>query len=68
MHPDSQLETAIEKGFDPKSLYSAELTKVNEPIRTILEQYSKIPAAQILQHVQDLVSSSFLSTLEPHEG
>lgn len=57
MHPDSQLETAIQKGFDPKSLYSAELTNVNEPVRTILEQYSKIPAAEILQHVKDLVSN-----------
>ncbi|KAJ5388993.1 uncharacterized protein N7496_000061 [Penicillium cataractarum] len=59
MHPDSQLETAIQKGFDPKSLYSAELTNVNEPVRTILEQYSKIPAAQILQHVKDLKDRAF---------
>jgi hypothetical protein len=55
MHPDSQLKSAVKDGFDPKSLYSPELTKVNEPARTILEQYSKIPAGHILQHVKDLV-------------
>lgn len=58
MHPDSQLETAVKNGFDPKSLYSTELTKVNEPARTILEQYSKIPAEKVLQHVKDLVCGS----------
>lgn len=60
MHPDSQLETAVQNGFDPKSLYSLELTKVNEPVRKILEQYSKIPAPLILQHVKDLVSDAIL--------
>ena len=60
MHPDSQLETAVQNGFDPKSLYSLELTKVNEPVRKILEQHSKIPAPLILQHVKDLVSDAIL--------
>ncbi|KAJ5282944.1 hypothetical protein N7497_001892 [Penicillium chrysogenum] len=59
MHPDSQLETAVKSGFDPKSLYSTELTKVNEPARTILEKYSKIPADNILQHVKDLRDRAF---------
>jgi hypothetical protein len=63
MHPDYQLETAIQKGFDPKSLYTAELTQVNEPVRTILEIYSKIPADEILQHVKDLVSDHSLIRL-----
>jgi hypothetical protein len=58
MHPDSQLETAVKSGFDPKSLYSTELTEVNEPARTIIEKYSKIPADNILQHVKDLVCGS----------
>lgn len=56
MHPDSQLEVAIKNGFNPKSLMALELTTVNEPVRTILEKYSNIPAAQILQHVTELVS------------
>ncbi|KAJ5902878.1 hypothetical protein N7495_003406 [Penicillium taxi] len=59
MHPDSQLETALENGFNPKSLLALELTKVNEPARTILEEYSKIPAAEILQHVTDLRDRAF---------
>lgn len=56
MHPDNQLETAIKNGFDPKSLMALELTKVNEPVRTILEEYSRVPAGQVLQHVTELVS------------
>lgn len=56
MHPDNQLEAAIKNGFNPKSLMALELTTVNEPVRTILEKYSNIPASQILQHVTDLVS------------
>lgn len=58
MHPDSQLEVAIQNGFDPKQLYSSGLEVVQEPIRTILEQYSRISSAEILQHVQDLVRNS----------
>lgn len=63
MHPDTQLQSAVKDGFDPKSLYSTELTKVNEPARTILEKYSKIPAENILQHVKDLVRYSRLCAI-----
>lgn len=58
MHPDHQLETAVKNGFDPKCLMALDLTKVNEPVRTILEEYSRVPAARILQHVTELVSDS----------
>lgn len=56
MNPNAQLKTAIERGFDPKVLYSAELKSVKEPIRSILEEQSNIPAEKILAHVQEVVS------------
>ena len=56
MHPNSQLKKAVEKGFDPKVLYSSDLTHINESIRKILKNYSNIPDDQILQHVKGLVS------------
>nr|UPX44787.1 hypothetical protein FAC4K13_04 [Penicillium camemberti] len=59
MHPNNQLETAIKNGFDPKSLMALELTKVNEPVRTILEEYSRVPAGQVLQHVTELRDRAF---------
>src|SRR4051794_36148481 len=52
MHPDSQLKGAVTKGFDPKLLYNPHLDHVGEPVRTILEEYSNIPADKILQHVR----------------
>lgn len=63
MHPDSQLKDAINKGFDPKSLYNPHLNHVAEPVRSILEDYSKVPEDKILQHVQALVCGAI--TLEP---
>ncbi|KAL4902295.1 hypothetical protein BDW74DRAFT_62756 [Aspergillus multicolor] len=59
MHPDSQLESAIKNGFKPESLYSLQPIQVKEPVWTILQQYSGIPAAKILQHVQDLRDRAF---------
>jgi hypothetical protein len=58
MHPDSQLKDAVTKGFDPKLLYNPHLDHVGEPVRTILEEYSNIPADKILQHVRQLVRIS----------
>ena len=57
MHPDSQLQDAVTKGFDPKSLYDPNLDQVDEPVRSILEEYSNIPADKILEHVRQLVST-----------
>lgn len=57
MHPDSQLQNAVTKGFDPKLLYDPNLDHVEEPVRSILEEYSNIPADQILEHVRQLVST-----------
>ncbi|KAJ5223943.1 hypothetical protein N7468_008485 [Penicillium chermesinum] len=59
MHPDSQLKKALAKGFDPKSLYDPNLDHVDEPVRSILQDYSKIPADRILQHVQELRDRAF---------
>lgn len=58
MHPDSQLQDAVTKGFDPKLLYDPNLDHVDEPVRSILEEYSNIPADKILEHVRQLVSTS----------
>jgi hypothetical protein len=58
MHPDSQLKDAVTKGFDPKLLYNPDLDHVGEPVRTILEEYSNIPADKILHHVRQLVRIS----------
>nr|BAW27597.1 putative methyltransferase [Aspergillus stellatus] len=59
MHPDTQLKEAVTKGFDPKSLYDPNLDHVKEPVRSILEEYSQIPANEILAHVQKLRDTAF---------
>lgn len=58
MDVGAQRETAIEKGFDPMSLYNPNLNDVGEPVRTYLEEQGNIPAEQILAHVKKLVSLS----------
>ncbi|KAJ5294322.1 hypothetical protein PENANT_c006G08543 [Penicillium antarcticum] len=59
MHPDSQLQDAVTKGFDPKLLYDPNLDHVDEPVRSILEEYSNIPADKILEHVRQLRDRAF---------
>lgn len=59
MHPDSQLQDAVTKGFDPKLLYDPNLNHVDEPVRSILEEYSNIPADKILDHVRQLRDRAF---------
>lgn len=56
MDVDAQRETAIEKGFDPMSLYNPNLNVVSEPVRTYLEKQGNIPAEKILDHVKEQVS------------
>jgi hypothetical protein len=58
MDVDAQRETAIEKGFDPMSLYNPNLNAVSEPVRSYLEKQGNIPVDQILDHVRELVSPS----------
>lgn len=64
MEVGAQRETAIEKGFDPMSIYNPNLNVVSEPVRTYLEKQGNIPAEKILDHVKELVSpsASFLRT------
>nr|UOK93806.1 atlF [Penicillium chrysogenum] len=59
MHPDYQLQDAVTKGFDPKLLYDPNLNHVDEPVRSIIEEYSNIPADKILDHVRQLRDRAF---------
>ena len=36
--------------------YQDDLTEVNEPIRRLLEDYSKIPSGEVVKHVNKVVS------------
>ncbi|KAL2826215.1 hypothetical protein BDW59DRAFT_161054 [Aspergillus cavernicola] len=60
MHPDAQLETGLKNGFDPKILKTDPLTSVKEPVRTILEKYSKVPADKIVSHVNEVRDRAFV--------
>jgi len=35
--------------------YQADLTEVNEPIRKLLEDYSKVPKDDVVKHVNTIV-------------
>ena len=39
-----------------KGWYPEDLTEVNEPIRKLLEGYSKVPGGEIVKHVNQIVS------------
>lgn len=56
---ESDLRAALTKGKDPRELpwYKTDFEEVPEPGKTILENYSKIPPDQVLQHVKDVVGS-----------
>lgn len=60
MDVGAQRETAIEKGFDPMSLYDPNLNVVSEPVRTYIEEQGNISGEKILDHVKELVSPSTL--------
>lgn len=39
-----------------KGWYNKDLTEVNEPIRKLLEGYSKVPSEEVVKHVNQIVS------------
>ena len=39
-----------------KGWYQKDLTEVNDPVRTLLEKYSKLPSEDIVTHVNTIVS------------
>ena len=39
-----------------KGWYQEDLTEVNEPIRKLLESYSRVPSAEVVKHVNQIVS------------
>ena len=39
-----------------KGWYQEDLTEVNEPIRKLLESYSKVPSGEVVKHVNKIVS------------
>lgn len=55
---ESERRAALTKGKAPHELpwYNTDFEEVPEPAKTILENYSKIPPDQVLQHVKDVVS------------
>lgn len=46
----------VSSGFKPNDYYDPDIQTVNEPIRSILEKYSKVPGDRIVDHVNDVVS------------
>jgi len=55
---ETDLQKMLANGADPKELpwYEPKINDVPEPAKTILENYSKFPPGQVLQHVMDVVS------------
>lgn len=56
---EMDIQKMLANGADPKELpwYEPKIDNIPEPAKTILENYSKIPPEQVLQHVMDVVSS-----------
>lgn len=56
---EMDLQKMLANGGDPKELpwYEPNIDNIPEPAKTILENYSKIPPEQVLQHVMGVVSS-----------
>ena len=40
-----------------KGWYPEDLTEVNEPIRKLLEDYTKLPSGEVVKHVNEIVSN-----------
>lgn len=40
--------------------YQDDVTEVNEPIRKLLESYSKVPSSEVVKHVNTIVSMLYL--------
>ena len=51
-----------------KQWYDDDVTEINPEIRQLLESYSKIPSAEVVKHVNEIVSSRppFTITLRPY--
>ncbi|KAL4768451.1 hypothetical protein BDW60DRAFT_210996 [Aspergillus nidulans var. acristatus] len=58
MQTDTQLETALKDGFDPKILYNDTLITIKEPMCVILEKHSRIPVDQVVGHVNNVIAPS----------
>ncbi|KAF3920204.1 hypothetical protein AA313_de0205848 [Arthrobotrys entomopaga] len=56
---DPRVKAAIDRGFDPNAAYVADLKEVQEPMKSILEKYSKIPQDQQVAHVKELRDRAF---------
>ena len=37
--------------------FRQDLTEVNEPIRKLLEEYSKVPGSEVVRHVNNIVGT-----------
>lgn len=46
----------ITSDFKPNDYYDPDVQTVKEPMRTVLEKYSNIPADTIVDHVNEVVS------------
>lgn len=44
-----------------KGWYREDLKEINEPMRNLLEKYSKIPSEDVVKHVNTIVSRGFQS-------
>ncbi|KAH8883469.1 hypothetical protein GQ53DRAFT_752953, partial [Thozetella sp. PMI_491] len=48
--------------------YQQELTEVNEPIRKLLESYSKVPSSEVVEHVNKIRERGFVANPYPCIG
>lgn len=42
--------------------YQDDLVDVNEPMRKLLENYSKVPSSEVVRHVNNIVSIRYIDT------
>lgn len=46
----------LSSSFKPNDYYDPDIQTVKEPVRTVLEKYSRIPSEKIVDHVNEVVS------------
>lgn len=46
----------LSSSFKPNDYYDPDIQTVQEPVRTVLEKYSRIPSEKIVDHVNEVVS------------
>lgn len=51
----AQPEPELPLGYDKNQFYNPDIQSVEEPIRTLLEKYSRIPDENIVDHVNEVV-------------